>query len=310
MHLVFLGTGSGAPTRGRNVSSLALRLPESREIWLFDCGEATQHQLLRSPFSPSQIRRIFITHLHGDHVLGLPGLIASMGLAGDNAAVNVYGPRGIRDFLQAVFHFTHFRPGFSLEIEEVSDGIVFDSGEFSVRAQRLVHPVPCFGYRIEEVTRSGHLDPDKAKALGVPPGPLFGCLKRGEDVTLHDGSVVRSADVVGADIPGRKVAYCTDTIPCPGAVTLARDCDVLIHEATFGTDQESLAPARGHSTNLDAARTAVAANAHRLIMTHVSPRYAPGNSIRPEDLVNEARAIFPQTIMAHDLMTFDVPARA
>lgn len=309
MQLVFLGTSSGAPTRARNVTSMALRLPESREVWLFDCGEATQHQLLRSQLSPSQIRRIFITHLHGDHVFGLPGLIASMGLAGDTEDLTIFGPRGLRDFLTSVFRATYFRPGFPLRIEETACGDLVRTAHVTVSAKRLAHNIPTFGYRVEEETKAGHLDPEKALALGVPAGPLFGALKRGEDVVLGDGRVVHGTDVCGAPIPGRKVAFVTDTTPCSSAIDLALDADVLVHEATYGMDQAEVAPARAHSTTHDAAHIALQAGARLLMLTHISPRYAPGNPRTADDLLSEARTIFPNAILAHDLMIHDIKAR-
>lgn len=304
LEITFLGTSSGVPTRSRNVSSVALRLPQRAEIWLFDCGEGTQHQFLRSDFKASQIRRIFITHMHGDHIFGLMGLLASCGLAGNpQQKVDIYGPPKLQDYLHACRRYSQTHFSFPIKVHTVQPGRVYRDDEFSVSCAQLDHRVTAFGYRVEECDRPGRFDVKRAQALGIAPGPVYGKLKNGEVVTLADGRRVNGKDLCGPMLPGRSVAYCTDTIFCERAVELAHRVDALIHEATFSHQDAEMAYQRLHSTSTMAAQTALAAQARQLIMTHFSPRYAPGNPIQLEDLLAEARAIFPNTVMARDFYT-------
>ncbi len=309
MQITFLGTSSGVPTRARNVSSVALRLPQRAQMWLFDCGEGTQHQILRSDLKVSQLSRIFITHMHGDHIFGLMGLLASCGLAGNVERIDIYGPPGLNEYLQAASRYSHTHFSYPVKVHAIQPGIIYEDDEFTVTCGLLHHRVTSFGYRVAEKDRPGRFDIEKAKALQIPSGPIYGQLKRGETVTLSDGRVIHGVDLCGPTEIGRKIAYCTDTIYCDGAVELARDVDVLIHEATFAHQDADMAFQRLHSTTTMAAQTALGAQAHRLIMTHFSPRYAPGNPLELKDLLQEARAIFPKTDMAYDFMTYEVPRR-
>ncbi len=309
MQITFLGTSSGVPTRSRNVSSVALRLPQRAELWLFDCGEGTQHQLLRSDLKMSQLSRIFITHMHGDHIFGLMGLLASCGLAGNVRRVDIYGPEGLNEYLQACRRYSHTHFSYPVKVHAVRPGIVYEDAEFTVSCNILHHRITAYGYRVEEKNRAGRFDVEKAKALEIPPGRVYGQLKRGETVTLKDGRVINGSDLCGPTEIGRKVVYCTDTVYCENAVDLAKDADVLIHEATFAHQDSQMAFDRLHSTSTMAAQTALTAGVHQLIMSHFSPRYAPGNAIELKDLLNEGRAIFPNTQMAYDFMTYDVPRR-
>ncbi|MGI8501477.1 MAG: ribonuclease Z [Hassallia sp.] len=309
MQITFLGTSSGVPTRSRNVSSVALRLPQRAEMWLFDCGEGTQHQIIRSELKISQLSRIFITHMHGDHIFGLMGLLATCGLAGNVDRIDIYGPPGLNEYLQAASRYSHTHFSYPLKVHVVRPGIIYEDNEFTVSCGPLEHRITAFGYRVVEKDRSGRFDIEKAKALQIPPGRIYGQLKRGETVTLSDGRVIDGTQLCGPTEIGRKIAYCTDTVFCDGAVELAQDTDVLIHEATFAHQDADMAFQRLHSTTTMAAQTALGAGAHRLIMTHFSPRYAPGNSVELKDLLHEARAIFPKTDMAYDFFTYDVPRR-
>jgi len=307
LQITFLGTSSGVPTRSRNVSSVALRLPQRAEVWLFDCGEGTQHQFLRSEFKSSQIRRIFVTHMHGDHIFGLMGLLASCGLAGNRQQrIDIYGPKPLNDYLQASRRYSQTHFSLPIKIHAVEPGLVFEDDEFRVFCDLLEHRVPAYGYRVEERDRPGHFDVKRAQALGIPSGPIYGQLKQGQRVTLDDGRTINGADLCGPDLVGRKLVYCTDTIYCDRSVALAANADVLIHEATFSHRDADLAYQRLHSTSTMAAQVALGAQAQRLIMTHFSPRYAPGNDIQLPDLLAEARAIFPNTTMAHDFMIYDI----
>jgi len=309
VQITFLGTSSGVPTRSRNVSSVALRLPQRAELWLFDCGEGTQHQILRSDLKISQLSRIFVTHMHGDHIFGLMGLLASCGLAGNVDKIDIYGPPGLNEYLQAASRYSHTHFSYPIKVHTVQPGVIYEDEEFTVTCGLLHHRITAFGYRVAEKDRTGRFDIDKARSLEIPSGPIYGKLKRGETVTLEDGRVINGSELCGPIEIGRKIAYCTDTVYCDGAVQLAIDADVLIHEATFAHQDSDMAFQRLHSTTTMAAQTAYGAGVHKLIMTHFSPRYAPGNSIELKDLLKEARAIFPKTIMAHDFMVYDIPRR-
>jgi ribonuclease Z len=309
VQITFLGTSSGVPTRSRNVSSVALRLPQRAEVWLFDCGEGTQHQLLRSDLKSSQISRIFITHMHGDHIYGLMGLLASCGLAGSTERIDMYGPADLDDYLRASKRYSQTNFSYPVQLHAVQPGVIYEDEEFIVSCRMLKHRVPAFGYRVEEKDRPGRFDVEKAKALGIPAGPLYGLLKRGETVTLADGRQINGSELCGELEMGRKVVYCTDTVYCDNAVALAKDADVLIHEATFAHKDAQLAFERLHSTSTMAAQVAHLAGVKQLIMTHFSPRYAPGNAIMLDDLLEEARAIFPKTKLAYDFFSYEVPRR-
>jgi len=312
VQVTFLGTSSGVPTRARNVSAVALRLPQRAEMWLFDCGEGTQHQFLRSDLRLSQLRRIFITHMHGDHVFGLPGLLASLGLAGNcRSGIDLYGPDPLDNFLNGVLRTSSTRIGYPLEVHRVrpaaEDGaILFEDDELLVRCTPLTHRVPAYAYRVEQKPLAGRFDVERARKLGIPPGPVYAQLKRGKRVTLDDGRVIDGQDLCGPERPGVSVVYCTDTVFCEAAVHLAQGADLLIHEATFAHDEAEMAFQRQHSTSTMAAQTAAEAKVGQLVLTHLSPRYVPGNPVTPDDLLNEACAIFPNTVVARDFMCIDV----
>jgi ribonuclease Z len=274
LRITFLGTSAGVPTRARNVSCVALRPPQRAEVWLFDCGEGTQHQLLRSELNISQVARIFITHMHGDHMLGLMGLLATCGMTAHTRGIDIYGPRPLADYVREVSRRTQFQTNYPLTVQEVKEGLVFEDEEYTVTCAPLKHR-----------------------------------LKRGERVTLPDGRTFDGADFCGPDLKGRSVVYCTDTTYCQSAVELSRDADLLIHEATFAEADEGLAIRSTHSTAAMAARVGREAGARRLILTHLSPRYFPGNQTGPEDLLNEARAVFPEAELAHDFLSVDVGRR-
>lgn len=290
IRVVFLGTGAAAPRRDRNVSSLAVVL--DGESLIFDCGEGTQHQLMRSSVRPGSIEAIFITHLHGDHLFGLPGLLATLGLNGRERPLRLIGPPGLQRFVSAIPY-----RGTPYEIEIVSSegGEVHRAGGYRVVAAMLQHSVACLGYCVIEDDRRGAFDLLRARALGVPAGPLYGRLQRGEDVTLADGRVIHSSDVVGPPRPGRRIAFCTDTRPCDAAIALARDADLLIHEATYASDHALEARERFHATAEEAASVAAAANVRRLALTHISARYDDPGALR-----EEAARQFPEVEIASD----------
>ena len=313
MQVTFLGTSSGVPTRARNVSAVAVRLAQRSELWLFDCGEGTQHQFLRSDLRLSQLRRIFITHMHGDHVFGLPGLLASLGLSGSSGGVDLYGPDPLESYLEGVLRTSSTRIGYPLEVHQVrsaaeANRIVFEDADLTVRATPLHHRVPAYAYRVEEKPKPGRFDIKKAQELAIPPGPVYASLKRGETVTLEDGRRIDGRTLCGPERAGASLVYCTDTVFCEAAVALAKGADLLIHESTFSHAEADMAFQRQHSTSTMAAQTAAEAGVGQLVLTHLSPRYAPGNAVTADDLLAEARAIFPNTVLAKDFLCLDVIA--
>lgn len=303
MRVIPLGTSSGRPTLRRNVSGLAVA--REAEWLLFDCGEGTQVQIARAGLSPSRLSAVFITHLHGDHFNGLPGLLSTMGLDRRTRDLGLTGPRGIRDYLDMLERLRVVFLTYRVELAEFSSlpqsTVVYETTEYSVSALALDHRLFALGYRIDERPRPGRFNVEKARTLGVPEGPLWGRLQSGEDVRLDDASVVRSSDVMGPPRPGKSVAYCLDTRPCAMSVELARDVDLLIHEATYTEEFAAEAQQYGHSTAAQAARTARDAGARRLLITHFSTRYPDSTP-----LLQEARAIFPDTLVAEDLMEIEV----
>ena len=295
------------------MSAVALRLPQRSELWLFDCGEGTQHQFLRSELRVSQLRRIFVTHMHGDHVFGLPGLLASLGLAGTCNGIDLYGPDPLRDYLEGVLRTSSTRIGYPLRSHRVkeaaaSGALLLDDDDITVRCTKLIHRVPAYAYRVDQKPRAGRFDVERARALGIPPGPIYADLKAGREVVLEDGRIINGASLCGPERPGCSVVYCTDTVFSEAAVELSQGADLLIHESTFSHAEAEMAFARQHSTSTMAAQTALAAGVKQLMLTHLSPRYVPGNPVTPDDLLSEARAIFPNTELAKDFLSVEVAA--
>lgn len=305
MDVYFLGTGAGMPTSRRNVSGLALRLYQERgKFWLFDCGEGTQHQMLQSPLKLSKCEFIFITHLHGDHIFGLPGLLSSRAYQGGITPLTVFGPVGLKKYIHTVYEVSETHLSYELHIQELEPGLVWSDKQFTVTALPLDHRIPSFGYRIEQKNREGRLDLKALKEKGIKPGPLYGQLKRGENVTLTTGEVIVAASVLGPPLPGKVVAILGDSRPCENAVQLAYQVDLLIHEATFMEDKHKQANEFGHSTAKQAACIAHAAGAHELVLTHFSSRYSDTHMV---ELLKEAQEWFPNTVLA-DEHTIVIPA--
>lgn len=301
--LVFLGTGSGKPTPRRGVSSVGLF--RDGELLMFDCGESTQIQVARSNLRPGALSTIFITHFHGDHVNGLPGLLGSFTLNSRDAPINIVGPVGLKKWFQSLRELRILWPSFPINVHEVEEpGVVFRADGFRVEAAPLKHRIETWGYRYIEEDRPGRFDLEAAARLGVPAGPMYGRLQDGEEVELDDGTIVAPDQVLGPPRPGLKIAYVTDTSPCEGAVTLAEDADVVIHEATYPAGEEKLAVRRGHSTAADAAQCAKRAGARKLVLTHISQKHQRLDLYR-----DGARKVFENTVVAHDLMELEVPRR-
>lgn len=303
MQLQFLGTGAGMPSKERKTSALVMKLlDELGTIWLFDCGEATQHQILETTIKPRKIDKIFVTHLHGDHIYGLPGFIGSRSFLGGDTPLTIYGPKGLKEWVEMTNDVTGTHLTYPLEFVEVEEGIVFENEQFIVRAMPLQHVVPCFGYRIEQKPLAGALDIQKAIALGVPKGPLLGRLKAGQDIVLEDGTAVRSVDVLSEPQPGFIVTILGDTRQCDNALALAQQADVLVHESTFDHATAKLARQYGHSTNIEAATVAQQAGVGTLLLNHLSARFLAKDLAR---MTKEARAIHEKTYLVSDFRTFE-----
>src|SRR5580692_10948483 len=273
MKIVLLGTSSAVPTLTRGLSATAL--VREGDVFLFDCGEGTQLQLMRSTVKRSRIHSIFIGHLHGDHLYGLAGLISTLHLDAREAPLNVFGPEGIRTFLNASFRTSDLQFTFKLTVREYPRGYrgrVLDEDEYYVDALPLDHSIFCLGWRFQEKDKPGIFNLETAGKLGIPRGPLYGKLQHGESITLDDGRVITPDMVLGEARTGKSVAYCLDTQFSERTIQLADKCTALIHETTFGPDGTSLARERKHSTMEDAARVAREAGAENLIATHFSSR--------------------------------------
>ncbi len=299
LDLVFLGTSASMPTARRAPAALLLR--RGGERLLFDCAEGTQRQLQRSAVGLPEIEEIFLTHLHADHVLGLPGMLKTFALRGrEEPDLMVYGPRGVRDL------FGHLKPflgrlPYRLAIVELEPGDVLERGDYRIEAFAVDHGISSIGYLLAEDERPGRFDVEAADALGVPPGPERGILQAGDPVALPDGTVVTPDEVLGPARPGRKLAITGDTAPAPSVIQAAYRADLLVHEATFGDEDKERARETLHATATEAAQVAQLAKVKLLALTHVSPRYAG-----PE-LAREARAIFAATVVPRDFDTIEVP---
>jgi len=314
VELIFLGTGAGMPSSRRNVSSAALRFNEhGNSFWLFDCGEATQHQIMGTSLKLSKLDKVFITHLHGDHLFGLPGLLTSRAHQGANTPLQVFGPRGLASFIESALHISGSHLGYDLQIRELEGEYLPDAGiplyeddRFRVYCGKLDHRIECFGYRIEEKEKAGKLDDQKLAEVGVPSGPLYGKLKKGETVKLADGTVLDGKMFIGRQTPGRIVAIMGDTRANNCTVKLAKDADVLVHEATFSAELQRLAFEYHHATTRDAAEAAIQANAQVLIITHLSARYQDETV---EKLLSETQNLFPSTYLAEDRWAYLIAPR-
>ncbi|MGT2907174.1 ribonuclease Z [Streptococcus dentiloxodontae] len=303
MEVQFLGTGAGQPAKQRNVSSLVLKLlDEINEIWMFDCGEGTQRQILETTIRPRKIKKIFITHLHGDHVLGLPGFLASRAFQAneEQTDVTIYGPSGIKQFVMTSLRVTGSRLPYHIHFVELNDknlGKIAETDKFMVYADKLDHTIFCLGYRIIQKDLEGTLDAEGLKAAGLPFGPLFGQVKAGHDVTLEDGTLIKAADYISEPKKGKVVTVLGDTRKTNASVRLGLGADVLIHESTYGKGDEKLARSHGHSTNIQAAQVAKEASAKCLLLNHVSARFL-GRDI--SQMAADAQDVFKNTHIVRD----------
>ena len=298
MELEFLGTSSAVPTKNRNHSSISLKA--FGEVMLFDCGEGTQNQLTRTHISPMKIDKIFITHYHGDHILGLPGLIQSMGFRGRTKPLNIYGPKGLDKVIKSVKQLGYFLINFPLNYQEIKkEGTLIETEEYIIETCFTNHNVPSVAYSIIEKKKPRFLR-EKAEELGVPVGPQFSKLHNGETITIN-GKTIKPEMVLGPPRKGKKICYSGDTRPCDKLIELAKESTILIHESTYHSSDEQRAIENAHSTSQDAAYTAKNAKVKQLILTHFSTRY-----LNTQELLKEAKKIFKNTITATDFLKIEL----
>ncbi|MFT8668235.1 MAG: ribonuclease Z [Liquorilactobacillus hordei] len=308
MEIEFLGTGAGSPAKSRNVTSIALKLLEEiNEVWLFDVGEGTQHQILKTSIRPRKVTRIFITHLHGDHLFGLPGFLSSRSFQGAQqmGTLIIYGPKGVKDFVQLSLRVSQTKLTYKIKYIEIEKtGLLVNEAQFRVYVDRLDHRIECFGYRVVENDYAGELQVERLKEEHIPAGPIYGRLKAGEKVELPDGRVIDGQDYLGEKKRGRIVTILGDTRQTPSILGLAQNADVLIHESTFGRDEAQLAFNYHHSTNMQAAKIAKQAEVKQLFLTHISARYV---GVKALQLEKDAHKVFENTKLANDFDTYMVP---
>lgn len=297
MELIFLGTSSALPTPYRNHSALALRA--FGEIILLDCGEGTQRQINLSKISPMKINKILLTHFHGDHFLGLPGMVQSMAFRGRKDTLHLFGPRGITELTEIIKILGFYNLSFHIQPHEINSGLVLDDSDYRIKCCKMKHSIPSLAYSIEEKRKPKFLK-DKALKLGLKPGPNYKKLQSGLSIRFGN-KTINPEQVLGEKRMGRKIVYSGDTGPCADMIKFAEGADILIHEATFNCSHQDKAVETGHSTTVDAAKIALAAKVRKLILTHISSRYRDST-----DLKKEAQGIFENTILAQDLMVVEV----
>lgn len=298
MKIVFLGTGGSYPSPKRNVPAIAVKY--EGEVILFDSGEGTQRQFMRSSLSFMDIKRVFITHFHGDHFLGLPGMIQSMNLNDRSNVLEIYGPRGTIEMCQRLVNLGYFRPNFEVRVNDLEPGASLKFEGYSIETVSSDHNVPSLAYIFKEDDKKGRFDRDKAIELGVPAGPLFSKLHEGNPVDV-DGKTIHPDQVVGTPRRGKKIIYSGDTRPSNEICEASENADVLIHDATLESDMSDIAVERGHSSVRHAAEIAKRARVDRLFLFHMSPRYEDIKGLK-----DEAREIFKDTIIPSDLSEYEL----
>ena len=308
MELQFLGTGAGQPSKKRNVSSIALKmLDEINEIWLFDVGEATQHQILRTNIRLRKVTKIFISHNHGDHIFGLPGLLATRSFQGDVGPITIYGPAGLEQFVRTALKISRTKISYPIKFVVLEEGgLIFHEKGFKVYTEKLAHRVPSFGFRVVEDDHPGELLMDKLAQYNVPNGPLLGKLKNGEKIVLDNGTILDGNDFLGPNKKGRIITIIYDTRATPAIAQLSQNADVLVHESTFAGNEADLAHSYYHSTAVEAAKIARDNNVKRLYLNHISARYL---GVKAKKLENQAQKIFANTRLANDFDRIVIPMK-
>ena len=301
LRVTFLGTGGSLPTPHRNPSAILVN--RKGELMLFDCGEGAQQQMMRAKTGMMKLSSIFITHLHADHILGIPGLIQTMSFHGREDPLFIYAPERSFEQITYLTHIGYTRPRFDVRITELSPGDVIERDEYDVTAIKTEHNVPSIGYALFEHQRTGRFDRERAIELGVPPGPLFSRLQRGESVTV-DGKTVHPEDVLGSPRPGRRIVYTGDTRPTDTVLEASRGVDLLIHDGSLAHDLVDWARETMHSTAREAALLAKEAGVRKLVLTHISSRYAD-----PSPIVKDAEAVFDRVQVARDFLEIEIPYR-
>ena len=299
LSIIFLGTGGSWPTIARNVSALAVK--RGSEILLFDCGEGTQRQFQKSNLSYMQISKIFISHFHGDHFLGLPGLIQTMQLNEREKPLHIYGPKGLEKLIDQLLSLGYFRPAYEIIPHEITPGDEVEFDEYSIKALKVKHNVPAFAYCLQEHRRPGLFNKSKALELGLPEGPMFSKLQRGQTITLTDGKKISPDMILGPSRKGRKIVISGDTIPFEEMVAFSKDADVLVHEATFDSELEGIAQEYGHTTAAQAAGIAKKAGVEKLFLVHISPRYLDYHVLE-----TDARNLFPHSFVPKDFQEVEI----
>ncbi len=299
MKVTFLGTGGSVPTKKRNLPSLAVRTDGG--LVMFDCGEGTQKQFLIAKLGFNREMRILISHMHADHILGIPGILHSMSFMGRSRDLEIYGPPGICEFVKCTTETVKFRPMFPIRTVEVHAGTIARTDSYVIKAAWADHSVPCLAYSLTENDKPGRFHPAKARKLGVPKGPLWKTLQMGKPVKVARRRIDASR-VVDPPRKGLKITYGVDTRPCERVVELASGSDLLIHDGMFSSDASERAREYGHSTVVEAAKIAKRSHSRNLALTHFSAIYADTSQ-----LLAEAKAIFPRTIVAEDLRSLELP---
>ena len=302
LNVTFLGTAGSLPTPERNPSAILIN--REGEMILFDCGEGTQRQMMRARTGMMRLNYIFLSHLHADHILGIPGLLETMAFQGRDKPLTIAGPIHTKRLLEAFKGICYFSRNFDVKAVEMGPGDVLQMDGYQVAAIETRHSVPSLGYCLEEDMRRGRFDRDAAISLGIPPGPLFGKLQHGQEIEA-EGKIVRPQDVMGPTRPGRKIVYTGDTRPCRSVEVASFGADLLIHDCALADDMADWAMETKHSTAKEASEIAKRANVKQLVLTHISSRYSEDTSI----LLKEAKAIFERTVVAEDLMHLEIRLR-
>jgi ribonuclease Z len=301
IRVVFLGTSGSVPTLKRSLPSVVVKCPPNQ--WMFDCGENTQRQMIQAKVSFHRKMKVFITHLHGDHVLGLPGLLQTMSLMGRTEPIQVFGPSGLKDFLVCAKETLNFGLTYPVEINQIlQEGVVCEEENYRAIATKSNHAIQSYSFAFEEKPRPGKFYPKKALELGVAKGELWSKLQRGEEITLQEGKLVKPEDVMGPMRVGRKIVYTGDTKPYENFAKFAEGADLVIHDCTFDDSLKDKADVDGHSTPTQAAEQAKAAGAKQLVLSHISARYS-----NAEILLAQAKKTFANSIIAEDFMELELP---